>query len=236
MGLGGPGQPPIKNPYANPNVPNEPAYLGAGQGTAGGTGAGGQNGSNPYGNAGPGTAGGPPLAAPPKATAPAPSAAPAPAPAAAPTGGYASGPGILEQWFGKRASGTDPGWEYAVGRGMNDIDSRMSAGGSYNSGARGQQLSDFAANMGTQREGQLDALAGGASGEYQNRLNSMFGTAGGMAGGQAGLAGAYDLGGANAMNIGNTAAIDYMLSKAGIDAKANQAGMQNGMMLGSLFA
>jgi hypothetical protein len=81
--------------------------------------------------------------------------------------GSQSGPGILESWFNQRANGTDPAYEYAMQRGGDAIDTRMAAGGSFNSGARGQQQSDFAANMAAQRMGQLDALAGGASGEQR---------------------------------------------------------------------
>lgn len=141
--------------------------------------------------------------------------------------GTQSGPGILEQWFNMRASGTDPAYEYAMGRGLDAIDTRMAAGGAFNSGARGQQLSDFAANMGAQRAGQLDALAGGASGEHRDRINSMFGQGLGLAGGQAGTAGQYDVGAANAMSAANQAILMMMLNKAGVDSQANQSLMNN---------
>src|SRR4029078_10813788 len=59
--------------------------------------------------------------------------------------GSESGPGILESWFNQRVNGTEPAYEYAMQRGGDAIDARMAAGGSFNSGARGQQLSDFAA-------------------------------------------------------------------------------------------
>jgi hypothetical protein len=143
--------------------------------------------------------------------------------------GTQSGPGILEQWFNQRANGTDPGYEYAMGRGMDAIDNRMAAGGSYNSGARGQQLSDFASNMGAQREGQLDALAGGASGEHQGRINSLFSQMLGLAGGQAGTMGQYDLASANSNNALMNAIVQMMGAKAGVDSKANQGLINTGL-------
>lgn len=145
--------------------------------------------------------------------------------------GYASGPGILESWFNQRANGTDPGYEYAMNRGMNDIDNRMAAGGSYNSGARGQQLGDFAANMAAQRESQLDALAGGASGEYQGRLNSMFGQGQALASGQAGLSTAYDLGAAGNMAAANAAQQQMNLNSAAQQQQAHQGFANNLMMM-----
>jgi len=148
-------------------------------------------------------------------------------PEAAPTYGSHSGPGILEQWFNQRASGTDPAYEYTMGRGMDAIDNRMAAAGSFNSGARGQQLSDFAANAGAQRMSALDALAGGASGEHMGRLNSMFAQGMGLAGGQAGVAGQYDTGAANAMNSANQAILMMMLNKAGVDSQATQGFLNN---------
>lgn len=145
----------------------------------------------------------------------------------APPTGTESGPGILESWFQKRASGTDPAYEYSLGRGMDAIDSRMAAGGSFNSGARGQQLSDFGANMGAQREARLDSLAGGASGEHQGRLNSMFQQMLGISGGMSGLAGAYDTTAANGMSAADNAILQMMLNKAGVEGKADQALLNN---------
>jgi hypothetical protein len=156
--------------------------------------------------------------------------------AGTPDYGYASGPGILESWFNQRATGTDPGYEYAMKRGMDSVDARMAAGGSYNSSARGQQLSDYAANMGAQRESQLDSLAGGASGEYQGRLNSMFNYGLGMAGAQAGLSGVYDTAAAQGMSASDQAIISMMLNKGGVDAKANQSLANNGLMAAALLA
>ncbi len=141
--------------------------------------------------------------------------------------GSQSGPGILESWFNQRANGTDPAYEYAMGRGMDSIDNRMSAGGSFNSGARGQQLSDFGANMGAQRMGQLDSLAGGASGEHQGRINAMMSQGMGLAGGQSGLNTAYDLAGLDSMNKANEAIIGMGLGRAGVDSKANQGMINN---------
>lgn len=140
--------------------------------------------------------------APGSATAPASSAA---APSA-PTYGTASGPGILQQWFDERASGTDPGWEYETGRNATALDNEYAARGGYDSGAALQGQSDLMANEEAQREGQLDTLAGGASGENLGQISQMLGAESGLASGQAGLAGQYDLGAAtdetNANNTG----------------------------------
>jgi hypothetical protein len=135
---------------------------------------------------------------------------------ATPTYGYASGPGILESWFNQRANGTDPGYEYSLNRGISDINNQYAARGGYNSSAATGAIRDFTANMGAQRESQLDALAGGASNEYQNRLNSMFSQAGALAGGQANTAAGYDTSGLNANTAYNMAALQAGLSKAGI--------------------
>jgi hypothetical protein len=170
----------------------------------------------------------------PKAGAAPPPAAPV-APPASPYG-YASGPGILENWFNQRANGTDPAYEYAMKRGGDAIDNRMAAGGSYNSGARGQQLSDYAANMGAQREGQLDTLAAGASGEHQGRLNSMFSQGQGLAAGESGINSAYDLSAGKSMSDALAAALGFTLNKAGVDQKSQQQGLTNMISLGSLFA
>lgn len=162
----------------------------------------------------------------------------APAAPATPPGPYGSesGPGILESWFNQRSAGTDPAYEYAMKRGMESLGNRSAAAGSFNSGAARQQESDFAANMGAQRLGQLDALAGGASGEHQGRLNAMFGQGGALAGGQARTMGAYDLAGANAMNTANQAILSMFLNKAGVDDKSRQGGLSNLISLGGLFA
>lgn len=149
--------------------------------------------------------------------------------------GTQSGPGILQQWFDQRANGTDPGYEYAMNRGMDAIDNRMAAGGSYNSGARGQQLSDYAANMGAQREGQLDSLAGGASGEHQGQINSMFSQGLGLAGGEAGTTGAYDLASANSNNALMNALVQMMGGKAGIDSAASTGLLNNLFSLGGAY-
>lgn len=145
--------------------------------------------------------------------------------------GTESGPGILESWFNQRAAGTDPAYEYAMRRGGDAIDSRMAAGGSYNSGARGQQLSDFAANMAAQRMGQLDTLAGGASGEHMGRLGMMFNQGLGLAGGMAGAGTAYDLGAAGNMSAAAQAQQAMALQKAGVDARANAGLVNNALQL-----
>lgn len=143
--------------------------------------------------------------------------------------GSQSGPGILESWFNMRAGGNDPAYEYAMRRGGDSIDTRMSAGGSFNSGARAQQLSDYAANMGAQRMGQLDALAGGASGEHTGRLNSMFNIMNMLAGGQSGLAGAYDTAAAGNMSAANEVMRQLAMNRAGVDTKGNQGAINLGM-------
>jgi hypothetical protein len=141
--------------------------------------------------------------------------------------GTESGPGILENWFQQRAGGTDPGYEYAVSRGLKDLGTRSAARGGFNSGAAVQQESDYLANMGAQRETQLDALAGGASGEHQGRVNSMFNQGAALAGGQAGLAGQYDLGAAQSMSASDVAQLMMMLNKAGVDSQAAQGLINN---------
>lgn len=141
--------------------------------------------------------------------------------------GSQSGPGILESWFNQRANGTDPAFEYAMKRGTNQLDNQFAAAGSFNSGAARQADSDLYANLISQRMGQLDSLAGGASGEHQARLNAMFGQGQALAGGQAGLASAYDLGAAGNMAAANQAQQQYALNKAGVDSQANQALINN---------
>jgi len=146
---------------------------------------------------------------------------------APPTGGSQSGPGILESWFKQRAEGTDPAYEYATKRGMQQLGTASAARGGFNSGAARQQESDFLANMGAQRTGQLDALAGGASGEHQNRLNAMFGQGLGLAGGQSGINSAYDLTSAKAQSDALSALLGFTTNKAGVDSKSNQQGLSN---------
>lgn len=140
----------------------------------------------------------------------------------APDFGSESGPGILEQWFNMRANGTDPAFDYALKRGTQDINSEFAARGGYNSGGALRRISDFEANLDAKRFAGLDSLAGGASGEHQRRLDSMFGVGTNIATGKAGLAGTYDVNAGNAMNQGNIAAIQLMLDKAGIDQKTSQ--------------
>lgn len=141
--------------------------------------------------------------------------------------GSQSGPGILESWFNQRAAGTDPAYDYSMKRGMEALGNRSAAAGNFNSGAARQQESDFAANMAAQRMGQLDALAGGASGEHLGRLGLMFQQGLGIAGGQAGQASAYDLGAAGNMAAANQAQQQMFLNKAGVDQQAAQAGINN---------
>lgn len=151
-----------------------------------------------------------------------------------PTYGTQSGPGIMQQWFSQRASGTDPGWEYATKRAGTSLDNAYAARGMYNSGAALQGQGDMLANMTSQREGQLDALAGGASNEYGADLNRMIGMGTGLANSEAGLGSAYDLGAGNALNTGNAAALQLGTNAAMIPYLAKQGLMQNLFGLGSL--
>lgn len=149
--------------------------------------------------------------------------------------GTASGPGILQQWFNERASGTDPGWEYAVNRNTTNLANQYAAGGQFNSGAAKQGQSDMLANMAAQREGQLDTLAGGASGERQGAINSMFNQGLGLAGGQAGTAGQYDTSAAGALSTSLATQLALAINKAGVGPAANQQGIKNAISLGGLL-
>lgn len=149
--------------------------------------------------------------------------------------GSQSGPGILESWFNQRATGTDPAFEYASKRGLESIANRSSAAGNFNSGATRQQESDFMANLVAQRMGQLDALAGGASGEHLGRLGMMFGQGQGIAGGQAGLSSAYDLGAAGNIAAANNAMNQMALNSAGQQQQANSGFVNNLMSLYGLY-
>lgn len=137
--------------------------------------------------------------------------------------GSQSGPGILEQWFNQRATGSDPAFNYGVQRGMRDLGDRYAAAGAFNSGAARQGESDLYANLLSQRMGQLDSLAAGASGEHLGRLGLMFNQGLGLAGGQSGLASAYDLGAAGNMQAATQAQQQMALNKAGVDQLGNQS-------------
>lgn len=174
-----------------------------------------------------------PTNAPPALTAPPPTLDYAPT-GSTPTYGSESGPGLLDQWFNERATGTDPGYEYETNRGLKALDNEYAARGGYNSGAATQADSDYLANMGAKREGQLDSLASGASGERQNSLSTMLGFGTGITSGMAGLTGNYDLGAANALNTGNAAALQLGTNAATAPYLANQGMMQNLTGLGTL--
>lgn len=167
--------------------------------------------------------------------APAPAASFSGGPGKPPAYGSESGPGILENWFNQRATGTDLASQYATKRGLDALGDRYAAAGNYNSGAARQGEGDLLANIEAQRAGQLDALAGGASGEHQNRLNSMFGTGSSIAAGRSGINSAYDLAAAKAQSDALSAALGFGINKAGVDSKANQAGLSNIISLGGLF-
>lgn len=141
--------------------------------------------------------------------------------------GTESGNTYLEQRYLDRANGTDAAYNYAMKRGLDDVDNRMSAGGSFNSGARGQQLGDTASNIFAQSQGQLDSLAAGATGARQNKTDSMFRTGLGIAGGEAGTMTPYALGAGGAMSAADQAYISMMLNKAGVEGKARQGGVDS---------
>lgn len=165
----------------------------------------------------------------------APPGAPAPA-APAPTYGTNSGPGILQQWFNERASGTDPGYEYATGRGLTALNNQYAARGGFDSGASEQGDSDYLANMGSQREAQLDQLATGASNENSNQVSQMLGLGMGLAGGQSGLAGAYDLGAGNDLTSANNTGLQLSGEASLIPYLANQQLLSNGAgLLGQII-
>jgi hypothetical protein len=85
-----------------------------------------------------------------------------------------------------------------------------------------QQDSDFLANMGSQRESQLDALATGADTSQQNSLNSMFNQGNTLAAEEAGLGASYDTTGANAMSSANNTGLQYGAQAAILPYLSNQ--------------
>lgn len=150
--------------------------------------------------------------------------------------GTESGPTYLEKRYLDRMSGEDAAYNYALKRGGDDIDRRMAAGGSYNSGARGQQLSDFGANVFAQSQKQLDELAGAATGARQHKVDSMLGTGLGLAGGQAGVSSLYDKSIADFTNQNNLQNIMLQLNRGGVDSAGNKAGINNLLTIAGLFA
>jgi len=152
------------------------------------------------------------------------------------TPGSESGPGILEDRYNKRANGTDPAFEYASKRGMDQLFDRYSAMGLGNSGAARQGESDFMANLVAQSQAQIDALAGGASGEHQRKIDSMFDNLFKEGSGRAGTSGIYDTGASDAWGKSLEAMILMALNKAGVDSQSNREGIQNLAGLSALFA
>lgn len=134
-----------------------------------------------------------------------------------PPTGTQSGPGLLEQWFDQRANGTDPGYEYSLGRNTAMINRESAARGGFNSSATMNSLANMYAGMATQREGQLDQLAAGASGERAGNLAQMFNTGLGIAGGEAGTALPYNMAAGGAMNTAAADAYQSNLIKNGVD-------------------
>lgn len=148
--------------------------------------------------------------------------------------GTESGPSYVEQRYMDRLTGVDPAFNYAAKRGMESLGNRYGAAGLANSGAARQGEGDFMSNLIAQSQGQLDSLAGAASGARQNKINSMFGTGMGLAGGQAGLMGAYDLQSARSNDALMEAIVQMMGGKAGVDDKSRQGGVSN--IIGGLGA
>lgn len=152
----------------------------------------------------------------------------APQPPQQPQGGSQSGPGILEGWFNQRAGGSDPGWEYATGKATDNINRQFAARGGYNSSGATNAIDDMYANATSQREGQLDTLAAGASGEHRGRLNDMFSQGTNLANGQANTVNGQSGLGAGAISGHGQDQIDLMLQQAGITQKTRQ-GELNGL-------
>lgn len=150
----------------------------------------------------------------------------APAQAQSPYGSE-SGNTYLEDRYLSRLNGTDQAFNYAAKRGMEDLGNRYSSAGAYNSGAARQGESDFYANLTAQSQGQLDALAAGATGARQNKLNAMFGQGLGLAGGESGINSAYDIAAAGAQKDALAAALGYGVNKAGVDSQSTQQGLGN---------
>lgn len=153
-----------------------------------------------------------------------------------PDTGTQSGPGILESWFNQRAQGIDAASEYAKKRGLDALNDRFAAAGMANSGAARQQDSDLLANIEAQRASQLDALAAGASGEHQRRIEDMFNEGQGIASGRSAINSAYDLAAAKAQADALAAALGFGVNKAGVDSKAQQSFLDSLFRLGALAA
>lgn len=139
----------------------------------------------------------------------------APPPPAA--GGSQSGPGILENWFNQRANGTDPGWEYAMGHGTAMLNRASAARGGFNSSAAFQGLSNLYANGASQREGQLDQLAAGASGEHQGNVDTSLKYGLGLAGDQANTSAGFASAAGDAQKQAAAQSLEAAYIKAGVD-------------------
>lgn len=144
------------------------------------------------------------------------------------TDGTQSGPTYIEDRYLSRASGTDPGWEYATGKATDAINKQYASRGGYNSSGAMNQIGDMFANATSQREGQLDALAAGATTGHQNALNSMFSSGLGIANGvtQAGAPGAKGIG--DSMSQDARTQLELAAARAGVDAKALQSMVDQG--------
>ncbi len=81
--------------------------------------------------------------------------------------------------------------------------------------------------MGAQREGQLDALASGASGEHLRRNEDLFGQGNAIAAGRSGINSAYDLANAKSQSDILSAILGFTTGKAGVDDKSRQQGYSN---------
>lgn len=145
-----------------------------------------------------------------------------PAAASAPAYGSQSGPTYAEDRYTSRANGTDPGWEYATGRATDQINKQYAARGGYNSSGAMNSIGDMFANATSQREGQLDQLAGAATSAHQNALNSMFTTGTNIANGVTGAGAPGTAGAGDAQTQNLRSQLDLMLAKNGVDQKTRQ--------------
>lgn len=141
-------------------------------------------------------------------------------PATPPAYGSQSGPGILQQWFNQRASGTDPGWQYATGAATDAINAQSAARGGYNGSGAMQSIGNMYANATAQRESQLDSLAQGASTEHQNQLNNMFLEGTNIANGETGATAPYGTAAGSSQEDSNTNLLNLILGKANANQTA----------------
>lgn len=137
--------------------------------------------------------------------------------------GTESGPTYAEDRYNSRATGTDPGWEYATGRATDAINNAYAARGGYNSSGATNSLSDMFANATSQREGQLDSLASAADAARASKIGTMFNEGNSIASGKAGTAAGYDSASGSAQEQALRNQLTIQLQKAGVDPAKIQA-------------